>query len=57
MEFLGLPQNNLTNPKTLNKSNYDFEMEDTLRKKLLKFFKPYNEQLYELIGKRFDWNY
>ena len=31
-------------------------MKQDTRDNLVDFFKPYNESLYNLIGKRFDWN-
>jgi hypothetical protein len=35
---------------------YD-KMSDTLRRKLLDYYQPHNEKLFQLIGKRFDgWN-
>ena len=30
-------------------------MSDNIRKELEEFFKPYNEELFKLIGKSFEW--
>ena len=30
-------------------------MNENVRKKLLNYFEPYNEELFELINQRFDW--
>ena len=38
-----------------NVQNYP-EMKPKTRKFLQDFFRPYNEKLFEIIGKRFDWN-
>jgi hypothetical protein len=34
---------------------YDVEVSEELRNELMKFFQPYNEALFELIGKRCQW--
>ena len=31
-------------------------MDPDLRKKLGEYFRPHNERLYELIGRKFDWD-
>ena len=38
-----------------NVQNYP-EMKSKTRKLLQDFFRPHNEKLFEMIGKRFDWN-
>ena len=30
-------------------------MNENVRKKLLNYFEPYNEELFKLINQRFDW--
>ncbi len=31
-------------------------MNQETREQLIKFYKPYNEKLYNLIGEKFDWD-
>ena len=31
------------------------KMNSKLRKDLIEFFRPYNQQLYSLLGQNFDW--
>ena len=38
-----------------NVQNYP-EMKPETRKFLQDFFRPHNEKLFKMIGKRFDWN-
>jgi hypothetical protein len=38
-----------------NVQNYP-EMKPETRKSLQDFFRPHNEKLFKMIGKRFDWN-
>ena len=44
------------NKTKLNVQTYP-EMKSETRKRLQEFFKPHNEKLFSLIGKRFNWNY
>ncbi len=53
--FLDLPSTQLKNYKITRKGTYDRMKPDT-RTKLLDYFKPHNEKLFKLIGKRFDWD-
>lgn len=53
-QFLDLPQYNMINFIKTNTAKYPPMKEET-RKSLLDYFRPHNEQLYEIIGKRFDW--
>ena len=32
------------------------KMNSETRKKLVEYFKPHNERLYEFLGRRFDWD-
>lgn len=52
--FLGLPKFNLSEKIVKKKYTYDKMNEDT-RKKLIKFYEPYNEQLYGMIERKYDW--
>ena len=54
-KFLELPEYEVKNSKKYNKNSY-VKMDDKLRKTLFEFYKPYNEELFNLIKIRFDWN-
>ncbi len=54
-QFLNLPKYEILNTKKVNVSKYS-KMNSNTRKKLVTFFKPYNEQLYEFLNSKFDWN-
>ena len=41
--------------KKVNVSKYS-KMKPQTRKILIDFFKPYNEQLFKFLDKKFDWN-
>jgi len=53
-EFLNVPNKEISNLEKKKVAKYN-KMKDETRKDLLDFFKPYNEQLFDLIGKRFQW--
>ena len=55
-EFLGIPKWNDMQYKQFQKRKYPKKMEDSTRQKLLKYFKPHNEKLFELINMRFNWD-
>ncbi|MCB0754622.1 MAG: sulfotransferase domain-containing protein [Flavobacteriales bacterium] len=55
LDFLGLEH---YEPKGFKKSvypSYD-KMSDELRQKLVAYFKPHNQKLYDLIGQQYDWD-
>jgi ubiquinone/menaquinone biosynthesis C-methylase UbiE len=52
--YLDLPKHDLLEYKKLRERKY-VKMNPDTRKKLSKYFKPYNERLYSLIGKNFNW--
>jgi len=54
-KFLELPNFELSQYKKYNKHKYP-EMKSSLREKLLDFFIPHNEQLYNFLNQRFDWD-
>jgi len=54
IEFLGLKKLDKIDTKEDNKK-YDTSIKSELRNELNDFFKPYNEKLYEYIGKDFGW--
>ena len=52
--FLELEKYDIVNLKKLNTGKYE-EMKLETRNYLIEYFKPYNEKLFNLIGKTFDW--
>ena len=53
-DFLGLPKHNITNVKNSNTGKYAPMLPET-RRMLAKYYLSYNEQLYSLLGRKFDW--
>ena len=57
LEFLGLPKHELDNYKQYRKQDYSkSNIDPNLRKKLVEYFKPHNQRLYEFLGQKFDWD-
>jgi len=56
IEFLGLPKWKLSNYRKFSKQDLKLDMNQKTREQLLDYCKPFNEDLYSLIGKRFDWD-
>ena len=54
IKFLGLPKHELNSFKSYRMRKYS-PLNETIRKQLSDYFKPYNEQLYELLGRDFKW--
>jgi len=54
-QFLNLPEYEIPNIEKVNVSKYS-KMNPETRKILIDFFKPYNEQLYKFLNRKFDWN-
>lgn len=54
LEFLNLPKWEMERPKVHNQGKYH-KMDVELRKKLIDHFRPFNQKLYNAIGK-FDWD-
>jgi hypothetical protein len=55
LAFLELPSWELKEYKNYNLGNYS-KMDDSMRKRLIDYFKPHNQRLYDLLGRRFDWD-
>jgi hypothetical protein len=55
LTFLNLPDMALENTKKFNSGSYS-PMDSEVRKKLINFFRPYNQKLYEHLGVCFDWD-
>lgn len=55
LKFLGLSEWKLSNYENFQKSK-PMKMDPKTREKLLNYCGPFNEELYSLIGRRFDWD-
>ena len=53
--FLNLSDHNITNVKDSNTGKY-VNMRPETRRMLVEYFRPHNEHLYKLLGRRFDWS-
>lgn len=53
-KFLNLPNYEIKNPKKENVGEYKKMTNDT-KKFLIEYFKPYNQELYEFLGRDFHW--
>jgi len=57
LKFLDLSDFKLPEYKQIGKAKYKQpKMNSETRKKLVEYFKPHNERLYEFLGRRFDWD-
>ena len=56
LKFLDLPKFELNSFKAHRMRKYSNISPET-RKKLSDYFKPHNKQLYELLGKNFNWDH
>jgi len=54
LNFLGLPKHELVSFKAHRMRKYSSIRKET-REKLTDYFRPYNEQLYQLLDRDFDW--
>ena len=54
-DFLQIPKYEITHPKKYKVASYP-KMENETRKFLVNFYKKFNDELFELIGKEFDGN-
>ena len=52
--FLGIPEYTIKNQQKQKVAKYE-EMDVETRKKLLDFYKPYNEDFFQIIQQRFNW--
>jgi len=55
LEFLNLPSQELEEYKIYNSANNP-KMETATRKRLIDYFEPHNQRLYEYLGIDFDWD-
>ena len=54
-EFLQISKYQIKNPQKQKMYNYE-KMSLKMKQKLSNYYKPYNEKLFDMIGKRFEWN-
>ncbi|WP_197278546.1 sulfotransferase domain-containing protein [Numidum massiliense] len=54
--FLGLPKCRFRTDKVHQKGNYEAPLPPNIKKQLQRYFKPYNEKLYETLGIDFGWD-
>jgi len=55
ISFLNLPAFEPKNFKRLNAFPYP-DMSAEMRKRLVRYFEPHNQRLYEILGRRFEWD-
>lgn len=55
-DFLGVEAVEIKAAKKHNTGNYKSKMDPDLRKKLHELYRPYNDKLFEYLGKKFDWS-
>ena len=55
-KYLGLEKFEIKNLAIFNVQNKKSVMHKSTRKLLQEFFKPYNERLFKLLGKDFEWD-
>ena len=53
--FLQVSDYEIENPENQKAAEYD-EMNDDIREKLLRLYKPHNEKFFQIINHRFNWN-
>ena len=57
LKFLNLSEWKLDEYKKIGAGNYKHpQIDPQFRKKLIEFFKPYNEDLFKFLGIKFDWD-
>ena len=55
-EFLDIEDHILTDTKRKNTGSHGASINPETRERLIEYFRPYNEKLYKLLGKQFDWD-
>jgi len=54
--FVGLAPHRIDEFKTHNPGGYDRQLPAALRRKLVEYYAPHNQALYEYLGMKFDWD-
>lgn len=57
-KFINIPPDDLSTRKFDNYHvrKYNNKLDDEIKSLLYKFYKPYNEKLFSLLGERYDWD-
>jgi hypothetical protein len=55
LDFLGVENFELDTYRTYGKVNKNRKIDSIFYNELLDYFKPHNQRLYELLGRKFDW--
>jgi len=55
-DFLNLPDWKLKKYERYNYNPNQPQMDNSIRKRLVEFFKPHNKKLYEFLGRNFSWD-
>jgi len=56
LDFLNLPLWEPKQYKVFKQGTYKEQMTESLRNQLVEFFRPYNQRLYQELGRDFDWD-
>jgi hypothetical protein len=56
-EFVGVSEQQVTIDRKFNTGDYESDFDSELIADLKDDFKPYNERLYDLVGREFGWGY
>jgi hypothetical protein len=56
VRYLGLPAWRPAEFRVFNSRENREPIDPELRRRLAEYFRPYNQELYELLGRRFDWD-
>ena len=54
-DFLDIPEHSINKKEMIGKGEYS-PMKETTRKMLIEFYKEHNEDLFKLIGKKYECN-
>ena len=54
--FLNIKEEEINTESRQNVGGYDASLDSDLRQRLIDFFRPHNEELFNTINQRFDWN-
>ena len=54
--FLNIKEEEINTESRQNVGGYDASLDSDLRQRLIDFFRPHNEELFNTINQRFDWD-
>lgn len=55
-DFLNIDREKITIEEKYNSFKYNSTIDPSLRKELQEYFQPYNEKLFNFLGRNYDWN-